>query len=136
MSRLDNAIDKVVISDSLTTEETSPWQESTRIISRADAHQQIAKLKGETGREILIFGSHTLWSDLLAHGLVDELHLMVGPVVVSEGTPIFDGHLAIASAHRPDRPIESEQSLRLIDTRSWDGSGNVLLRYHVSRERT
>ena len=60
MSRLDNAIDKVVISDSLTTEETSPWQESTRIISRADAHQQIAKLKGETGREILIFGSHTL----------------------------------------------------------------------------
>jgi dihydrofolate reductase len=136
VSRLDNAIDKIVISDSLTTEQTEPWQGTSRIISRADAHQRIAELKGETGKEILVFGSHTLWSDLLAHGLVDELHLMVGPVVVGEGTPIFDREPAIASAHRPDRPFESNQSLRLIDTRTWDGSGNVLLRYQVSREGT
>jgi riboflavin biosynthesis pyrimidine reductase len=56
---------------------------------------------------------------LLAHGLVDKLHLMIGSVVLGAGTPIFDGQPAI--------------SLRLIDTRTWDGSHNVLVRYEVSR---
>ena len=40
ISRLDNAIDKVVISDSMTREQTEPWQNTTRIISRADANGQ------------------------------------------------------------------------------------------------
>jgi riboflavin biosynthesis pyrimidine reductase len=55
----------------------------------------------------------------MANELVDELHLMIGPVVVGAGTPIFDG-----------RPAGS---LRLIDLRSWDGSENVLVRYEVGR---
>jgi dihydrofolate reductase len=134
VSRLDNAIDKVVVSDSLTSEQTGPWQHNTRIVSRKDAHQQIAELKRQPGNDILVFGSRTLWNDLLAHGLVDELHLMVGPVVVGGGTPIFDGQPAIASAHRPDLPFDSRQSLRLVDIRTWEDSGNVLVRYEVSRQ--
>jgi dihydrofolate reductase len=118
ISRLDNAIDKVVISDSLTSEETDPWRDTTRIFSRAHAHEQIAELKRQPGKEILVFGSRTLWNDLLAHGLVDELHFMIGNVVVGGDTPIFDG--------------QPEVSLRLIDTRTSDGSGNVLVRYEVS----
>jgi dihydrofolate reductase len=132
VSRLDNAIDKVVVSDSLTPEQTDPSQDTTRILSRADAHEQIAELKRGTGNDILIFGTRTLWSDLLAHGFIDELHLLVGPVCVGTGTPIFDE--PIASAHRPDRPLESRQSLRLVDTRTWNGSGNVLVRYEVGRQ--
>jgi dihydrofolate reductase len=120
ISRLDNAIDKVVISDSMTREQTEPWQNSTRIISRADANAQIAKLKGQSGKDILIFGSRTLWNDLLTHGLVDELHLMVGSVIVGAGTPLFDGQPAV--------------SLRPIETRTWDGSNNVLVRYEVRRK--
>ncbi|MFG1707402.1 hypothetical protein ACFLIM_29800 [Nonomuraea sp. M3C6] len=48
ISRLNNAIDKVVVSDSLTAERTAPWHD-TRIVGRADAH----KVAGELRREIL-----------------------------------------------------------------------------------
>jgi dihydrofolate reductase len=122
ISRLDNAIDKVVVSDSLSAEQTEPWHETTRIIRRADAHEQIAELKRQKGRDILVFGSRTLWNDLLVSDLVDELHLMIGHVIVGAGTPLFDGQPAI--------------SLRLIDTRTFSGSENVLVRYDVRRHET
>jgi dihydrofolate reductase len=67
-----------------------------------------------------VFGSITLWNDLLAHGLVDELHMMVGAVVVGSGTPAFAGSL--------------DAGLRLIGVRQLDGSQNVLMRYAVSHD--
>ncbi|MGH2538624.1 MAG: dihydrofolate reductase family protein [Candidatus Promineifilaceae bacterium] len=118
ISRLNNGVDKVVISDSLTPEQTEPWQ-NTRIIGRAQAHRQIADLKRQSGKEILVLGSRTLWNDLLAHDLVDELHLMIVPVVLGAGTPLFAG--------RP--PV----SLRRLEARTWADSGNVLVRYGFGR---
>ena len=121
ISRLDNAIEKLVISDGLTAGQTAPWTATTRIVRRADAHRQVAELKrgeGGEGGDILVFGSRTTWNDLLAAGLVDELHLMVGPVVLGGGTPAFQD--------------VKTGPLRLLGTRSWEGSGNLLLRYDAS----
>jgi dihydrofolate reductase len=120
ISRRDDAIDKVVVSDSISEAETKPWQATTRIVRRADAHEQVAELKQQDGKEILVFGSHVLWNDLLAHGLVDELHLMVGAVVLGAGTPAFQG--------------EPPVSLRLIDARKLEGSETLLVRYEVGRK--
>jgi dihydrofolate reductase len=116
ISRMDNEIDKVVVSDTLTPADTAPWH-NTRIVRRAEAHQRIAELKREPGREILVFGSRTLWNDLLANGLVDELHLMIGAGLVGAGTPAFEGKPPVG--------------LRLLGTRTWDGSSLLLARYAV-----
>jgi dihydrofolate reductase len=117
ISRLENAIQKVVVSDSLTSAQTDPWRATTRIIKRTGAFEQIRDLKRQPGKDIVVFGSHVLWNDLLAHGLVDELHLMIGSVVLGGGTPAFAG--------KP--PV----SLRLLGASVWDGQENALLRYAV-----
>lgn len=119
VSRILNSIEKVVISDALAAEQTAPW-DSTRIVKRADAHAEVAALKKRPGREILMVGSHVLWNDLLRAGLVDELHLMIGPAVLGAGTPAFDGGLRV--------PLE------LLESRKLDDSALVLLRYGVRRD--
>jgi dihydrofolate reductase len=115
ISELDDAIEKVVVSDSLTEDQTDPWRDTTRIIRRADAREQIAALKQGEGNDILVFGSRTLWNDLLVTGLVDELHLMIGAVVLGGGTPAFSDGLTA--------------DLRLLDTRTFDGTDNLVVRY-------
>ncbi|MGW5263632.1 dihydrofolate reductase family protein [Microbispora sp. NPDC004025] len=119
IGRRNNEIRKVVVSDSLTEEDTAPWTGTTTIVRRAGAHKVVAELKERPGRDILMFGSRTLWNDLLAAGLVDELHLMVGAAVLGGGTPAF------GAGRVPP--------LRLLGTRRRDGSENVVLRYAVGR---
>jgi hypothetical protein len=102
-----------------TEDDTDPWRSTTRIVRRAGAHRVVAELKEQPGREILTFGSRTLWNDLLAAGLVDELHLMVGPAVLGGGTPMFGS--------RPSG------ALRLADVRRFDGSDNLVLRENAGQ---
>lgn len=121
ISRLHNTLTKVVISDSTTLDDTAPWTASTEIVRRGEAHARVTELKAGNGGDIVCFGSLRTWNDLLAHGLVDELHILVGPVAIGSGIPTFS------------KPVE--QGLTLLDVRRLEDSQLVTLRYAVSHAR-
>lgn len=80
-----NSFPKVVIS---TTLEHAGWQNSTLI--SGDVAAEITKLKQQPGRNINVSGSGTLVGWLLRQGLLDQLDLLMFPVVVGHGKRLFD----------------------------------------------
>ena len=117
LSRLYDPLPKIVVSDGLVVPADNPWHGVTTVVPRAAAAAWVTAEKQRGTGDILVFASRTTWNGLLAQGLVDEIHLMVGPRALAGGTPAFD------------RPTD----LHLLDVRHPDGSDNVLLRYAVHR---
>lgn len=122
ISRLNWELEKVVVSDTLTAADTEPWPDTTRIVPRSQAHEVVRGLREEDeGGDVVMFGSHVLWNDLLAHGLVDELVLIFGPGLVGAGgVPAFE-------ASGPAR-------FELLDLHRFEGSDLVRLRYAVPHD--
>ena len=79
-----NNTPKFVVSDTLTS---ADWQNSTLI--SGDVTAQIRALKQQPGRNIGMSGSSTLVSWLLRQGLLDQLDLLVFPVVIGGGKRLF-----------------------------------------------
>ena len=80
-----NGTPKYVVSGTL---ESADWQNST-LIPAASAFGEIAELKRQPGQNIGMTGSGTLVSSLLREGLLDELRLLVFPVVLGSGKRLF-----------------------------------------------
>ena len=88
-----NAIPKYVVSETLGDDELA-WNNTTRIAG-GQAVARIRELRETAGGDLLVMGSPTLARTLLREGLVDELRLMIEPVILGGGKTIFpdDGSL-------------------------------------------
>lgn len=113
---LMNSIPKVVFSRTLTQAE---WSNSQLV--RSNAQDEIAKLKGQPGKDLFIFGSAGLSSTLMGKALIDEYRLGLTPVILGGGNPLF-------------KPGRESLRLRLLEARQLK-SGCVILRYEPQREQ-
>jgi len=81
-----NAVKKYVASRTLTDADMT-W--NSTLLSADDAVGEIAALRAQEGGDLLIWGSASLATTLLAEGLVDELNLMIEPILLGGGKRIF-----------------------------------------------
>jgi dihydrofolate reductase len=109
-----NGLPKYVVSKTL---DVLTWNNS-RLIT-GDIAEEVTKLKQQPGQDILLAGSARLFQTLMQHDLIDEYRLMVHPVVLGEGKPLFS--------------VESDMKvLRLVDTKRFS-SGILILTYEPVR---
>lgn len=116
-SRVYNKVEKVVCSDTLVVPDDNPWRGTTKVVARARIAEELRRLRADGDGDILIFASHVLWNALLKDALVDELHIMMSPNALGDGTPLFT----------------SAAQLRFLEARRFESSDNVLLRYAVAQ---
>jgi dihydrofolate reductase len=88
-----NALPKHVASRTLP--EPLPWQNSTLL--KGDVAGEVAKLKQQAGKDLLVIGSGVLVQTLMKHRLFDEYRLMIHPLVLGRGKRLFqDGSTTTA----------------------------------------
>lgn len=100
---------------SSTSDTTLPWPNSTLLTGNVPA--AVAELREQSGGNLVIMGSGQLIRSLLPHGLVDELLLMIHPIVLGSGQRLFG---ADGDVHR----------LRLVDSRPTE-TGVLLATYRA-----
>jgi dihydrofolate reductase len=108
-----NAIPRIVFSKTLDRAPWGKWPDAT--IVRKRAAEEVAKLKQGSGKDMVIWGSISLAQSLMVEGLIDEYQLVVCPLVLGKGKPLFRDKLDSAG-------------LKLLKTKSFD-RGTVLLAY-------
>jgi dihydrofolate reductase len=110
-----NGLPKYVVSSTL---DTPQWSNAT--VLKGDVVEEVAKLKRDLDGEIVVIASRQLVHALMEHDLVDELRLMVYPVVLGDGERVFG-------------PTSDKVALRLIGTRTV-GHGLAYSAYEVVRD--
>jgi dihydrofolate reductase len=113
VTALMNSISKYVFSRTL---DKAEWN-NTRLL-RAEAADEVVRLKQEPGNDLYVFGSGILCSSLMAAGLFDEMNLCIAPTILGNGTTLFKSGVP-------------RESLQLLEARPLR-TGAVLLRYGKS----
>lgn len=108
-----NAIPKVVVSSTLKRAPWGKFDDATIVKGTAE----VSKLREKGGKSIVLWGSISLAQSLMKDKLIDEYQLVVCPVALTGGRPLFD--------HDPG-------PLRLTKTKAFD-RGAVLLAYEAGR---
>ena len=117
VAQLMNNTPKVVVSHSLkNVAETKIWKH-VRLINK-NVKDEIIRLKKEKGGNIILLGSSKLCVSLLEWGLLDEVRIMIAPVVIGKGTPLFQG-------------LKNKVNFTLTKSRNFK-NGNILLYYRFS----
>jgi dihydrofolate reductase len=104
-----NSMPKYVVSSTL----DSPDWTNTKVLN-GDVKEEVAKLKDEQSGDIVVHGSAQLVQALLEEGLVDELRLMVFPVVLGSGKRLFG-------------ETGDKKPLRLVDARTVGDGVSILV---------
>jgi len=105
-----NEAEKIVFSRTL---KQVNWVNTT--LFHEDPSSVVRKLKQQTGKDLVVLGSGTIVTQLANAGLVDEYQLVVKPVALGRGRPLFEG-------------VTAPLSLRLTSSRAFK-SGSVVLDY-------
>ncbi len=105
-----NSLSKIVFSKTLKKAE---WN-NTRLV-KENIEEEVKKMKDQPGKDMALLGSGDILGQLAHRGLVDEYRIMVNPVILGAGNPLFKG-------------VKDRIKLKLIKTRTF-GNGNVLLYY-------
>jgi dihydrofolate reductase len=113
MAHKMNQIRKIVYSKSI---RTVTWQNS-ELRPEIDA-AELQRMKQAPGKDMIVVGSASIVQQLTDLGLVDEYHLLLHPVILGKGKPLFKG-------------IREGRSLALVGTEDF-GNGVVLLKYKSS----
>lgn len=109
-----NFTPKIVFSKTLEkVEEKENWK-NVKLI-KDGVKEEIEKLKRKQGKNIAVLGSNNFCITLLELGILDEVRIMLNPVVIGKGTPLFEG-------------ISKRVEFKLTKTRNFK-SGNILLYY-------
>lgn len=114
MARGLNEMTKLVFSRTLND---VSWRNS-RIVRDLNP-AEIQAMKQQPGEDMIIFGSGSIVSQLTPHGLIDEYQVVVSPVLLGRGQPLFTA-------------LPKDVRLDLLEARGFT-SGNVLLRYAPAR---
>jgi dihydrofolate reductase len=60
-------------------------------VENGDVVEAVTRLKGQPGKDVIVYGGATFASSLIGHGLIDELNFFVNPVAIGSGLRVFKG---------------------------------------------
>jgi dihydrofolate reductase len=112
-----NRLPKLVFSSTLDETPWGAWDNARPV--REVLADEVAKLKSESGRDMVIYGSGSVVQALTRLGAIDEYRLVLNPVVLGSGRPLFD-------------ELRVRRDLRLTESVRWP-SGCVALTYQPAR---